>query len=571
MDTCRTQEGNLFSASNIRKCEEYVISMQRRLDKAVANNDKDKIRSIFNILAKRSFAVRVLAIWRITYRNYGRNTAGIDGVAIPKNAKRVETDAIRHKLLERIDINAKPKAVKRVYIPKANGKQRPLGIPSIQDRVIQEIIRIALEPIVEYHSHDNSFGFRPKRSCHDAQEALFKYLSSSNRKRYVLEGDIKGAFDHISHQHILNTLRHWKIPKYAVRTIATMLKSDISDKGRISKSTEGTPQGGVLSPMLANVALNSFDCYIAELFGKTTYHGGKHKISPMIRYADDFVIVCKSKTEAKQMKEWITHYLLSDIGLTLSDEKTKIVHIKKGFDFLGFNFKKYPKKHNPTDISDYKLLIKPQKDKVTNLLQNCKETIDNNKQIQQDKLIRILNPKIRGWGNYYKHIVSSQTFSKLDYFIWVKLLHWAKRRHSNKSKRWVLNRYFVKKGKSFHFQVEKETITNLSKIPIRRHIKVKQGKRVYNQNDISYWEKREEQLMEVRLFHKHKTLYKKQKGLCPECDTPLLFEDNLHIHHVKPKAQGGSNSHSNLKLIHAECHREIHSGIRGGAVKGNSR
>ena len=205
-NTCRTQEGNInntFSMPNIRKCEEYVISMQKRLDKAVANNDTEKIRIISNILLKRSHAVKVLAVWRITYRNTGKNTAGIDDIAIPKGSTREETDAIRHKLLSRIDIRKTPDMIKRVYIPKANGKKRPLGIPTIQDRIIQEIIRIALDPIVEYYSHNNSLGFRPKRSCQDAQDTLFKYLANANRKRYILEGDIKGCFDHISHQHIV--------------------------------------------------------------------------------------------------------------------------------------------------------------------------------------------------------------------------------------------------------------------------------------------------------------------------------------------------------------------------------
>ena len=560
MHACRTHNKDTFTAQNIRKCEEYVLGMQKRLDKAVANNDRDKIRTIFNILIKRSHAVRVLAVWRITYRNSGKNTAGIDGICIPKNATREETDNLRFRLLNLINISQTPKAIKRVYIPKSNGKKRPLGIPTIQDRIIQEIFRIALEPITEYHAHDTSFGFRPKRSCQDAQDALFKYLANSNRKRYILEGDLKNCFDNISHKHITNTLRHWKVPKYAVRIIKAMLKSGVVENGQVTRNEEGTPQGGVLSPMLCNVALTSLDWYISELFGTTVYHGGKHNISPMIRYADDFVILCKSKTEAKRMKEWVKQYLSYSMGLELSDEKTKIVHIKQGFDFLGFNFKKYPKKHNAKDMKDYKLLIRPQKEKIVNHLRSCKEVIDENKQATQEGLIRLLNSKIRGWGNYYQHVNSKSTFSTIDYYMWWKAYRWAKRKHSNKSKKWTINKYFQRrnKGKSYYFKTDKIALYALSDIPIQRHIKVSNGRRVYNSNDTEYWDNRDRKLMYQRLYRKHKNVFKRQKGNCPECNSLLRPEDTLHLHHVNPKHSGGTDKQSNLSLLHAECHRDLH-------------
>ena len=562
MPACRTHNKDTFSISNIRKCEEYVFGMQKRLDKAIADNDRDKIRTIINILLRRSHAVKVLAVWRITYRNAGKNTAGIDGICIPKGT-REETDKIRFELLNLINIAETPKPIKRAYIPKSNGKKRPLGIPTIQDRITQEIIRIALEPISEYHAHDNSFGFRSKRSCQDAHAALFIYLASSNRKRYILEGDLTNCFDNISHQHIINMLRHWKTPKYVTRIIAKTLKSGVLDKGQITPNEEGTPQGGVISPMLCNVALTAFDWTVSELFGKRNRY---NKASPMIRYADDFVILCHSKTEAKQMKEWVSKYLSNKIGLTLSDEKTKIVHIKKGFDFLGFNFRKYPKKHNPKDINDYKLLIKPQEEKVINFLRSCKEVIKNNKQSTQEGLIRLLNPKIRGWGNYYKHVVSKRIFSKVDYHIWNKLYFWSKRRHSNKNKKWIINQYFkrTENGKTKYFRIEDLALHRLSEIPILRHIKVKNGKRIYNSADKSYWEKRDKMLMYQRLYRKHHSVFKKQKGNCPNCNLPLCSEDTIHLHHVIPKHLGGSDRYSNLSLLHAECHRELHS--KYGAV-----
>lgn len=268
--------------------------MQQRLDRAVANNDEKLIRKTFDTLVRCSFAVRVLAVWNITKRNDGRYTAGVDGVAIPKGKTREITDKIRLKLLYAINIKSAPSKIRRSYIPKSKGRKRPLGIPTLADRINQEILRIAIEPICEYHAHDNSFGFRPKRSCHDVMASLHIHLASTNRKRYILEGDIKSCFDNISHQHIANTLRHWKVPKYAVRTIRQMLKAKIFYEGKITDNQTGTPQGGVISPLLSNVALTAFDHYIAMKYGKTVYYGkGKHQISPMIRYADDFVIYCR--------------------------------------------------------------------------------------------------------------------------------------------------------------------------------------------------------------------------------------------------------------------------------------
>lgn len=326
-------------------------------------------------MVRRSRAVKILAVYRITYINKGKKTAGVDGVSIP-NLPKKETDKIRLKLLSEINIKKIPDAIKRVYIPKPNGKKRPLGMPTLIDRIIQAIFKIAIEPIAEYHFHDNSYGFRPKRSCHDAIDSLRKYLAQPNRKTYIVEGDIKGCFDHISHEHITESLGKWKIPAYAVNCIKKMLKAKILENFIHHDSTEGTPQGGVISPMLSNVALTGLDNYITERFGTIAYHGGKHKISPMIRYADDFVIICRSKFQAKMVKEATGEYLKT-IGLTLSKEKTHITHIKKGFDFLGFTLKKHVKLgiKNPKGIRDYKLLITPSREKVIRILRNCKEEI----------------------------------------------------------------------------------------------------------------------------------------------------------------------------------------------------
>jgi len=552
-----------FSAENVRNCERYVISMQKRLDEAVANNDHNGIRRLFNILARRSRAVRILAIYRITYKNQGKNTAGVDGMAMPKDT-REKTDYIRRKLLDEINIRKIPNNIRRVYIPKANGKKRPLGIPTIQDRIIQEIIRIALEPIAEYHFHHNSYGFRPKRSCHDAIEHIRTFLTQSDRKRYIVEGDIKGCFDHISHDHIITILRKWLLPEYAISIIEKMLKSGVIENGRLHEVKEGTPQGGVISPLLTNIALTSFDNHISKRFGKISYHGGKHTISPMIRYADDFVIVCRSKLQAKMVKEECRKFLLTEIGLTLSDEKTRITHIKRGFEFLGFKLKKYLKSgiQTPKSIADYTYYATPTKESVINILRSCKEVLDQNKATPQEAVIKLLNSKLQGWGYYYKFANSQKAFSKIDNAMWQKTKRWSKRRHNNKSGKWIIHNLYETSGNTLHFAVGDLKLIRIGSIPIQRYVKVLRDKRVYCKSHADYWQKREKMRLNRKLYYRHKTLYQKQNGQCPLCKAHFAFDDNFEIDHIIPKSAGGGNEQSNLRLLHAECHRDYHRKTR---------
>jgi RNA-directed DNA polymerase len=569
---------NIFGTENVRNCSEYVISIQRRLDKAVADNDTKGIRETFDLLAKRSMAVKILAIKRITSDNRGKYTAGVDGIAMPRNDRKLQNQ-MRLKLLDKIDIQKKPDNIKRTYIPKPNGKKRPLGIPTLIDRIIQDILRTALEPIVEYHFSKNSYGFRPKRSCQDAQGQLFKKLGRTTSPKYIIEGDIKGCFDNINHEHIINTLLEWQVPTWATEIIKDMLKSGIFHNGEVYNNDTGTPQGGVISPLLANVALTTLDNFCQERFGHTSYDkNGKYVVNPIVRYADDFVIACKSEPQAKQIKEEIAKHLSKITGLTLSEEKTKITHINKGFNFLGFNFRKYkPKGKSRSPLkkskqSEYVMLIKPEKDKVKNLLRGIKEVLDKNKPATQNAVIQILNPKLRGWGMYYRFVSSKRTFGRVDHEIWRKTFWWAKRRHPNKSKEWVISKYFSGKVNN-RKAVFKDTETDseliiLGNIPIKRHVLVNGKMRVYDQNPntIEYWKKREytnafKQIESVRIEH----LYKRQKGICDYCNNIITATDikerETHVHHMKPRSFGGNESYSNLKLLHSDCHRELHTKI----------
>jgi len=560
-----------FSAENIRKCEKYVALMQKKLDGAVADNNKSDIRWFTHILSKKSKAVRILAVHRVTTLNQGKYTAGVDGVKMIRG-REGKNKKLRTSLLKDINIAKKPSPIKRVYIPKSNGKKRPLGIPTLSDRINQDILRTALEPITEYHASDNSYGFRPKRSCHDAIQHLFTKLGKRSSKQWVLEGDIRGCFDNISHEHILKTLKQWDVKKNIVNIIERMLKSEILFKDMTENVDTGTPQGGILSPMLANVALTALDDFCNKNFGAYTKRsmkkGGNYVQNPIVRYADDFVIVCKSEYEAESIKGKIATFLLEFIGLELSSEKTKITHTADGFDFLGFNIRKYTQKSPKSKYHSIgKLLIKPQKQKVINFLRRIQEVLNSNKTAKQESIIHKLNPMLQGFGMYYRFAVSKKTFATIDHRLWGKLWRWAKRRHPKKGKKWIMRKYFTTTGRKWVFKDETgdKKIRIMPLIPIVRFVKIKSSMRVHasNKETREYWQKRvyTNALSQVYTIMIER-LMKSQKGICPCCGDPITRDDiadsRIHAHHMLPRSKGGSEKLNNLRLIHQDCHVHTH-------------
>ena len=567
---CQPIGTDIFNADNRRSCEKYVRSIQRKLDKAVADNDKSKIRWYTHILSHKSRAVKILAVYRVTTLNQGKYTAGVDGVKMIRGRKG-KNEQLRLSLLKDINISQKPSPIKRIYIPKPNGKKRPLGIPTLSDRINQDILRTTLEPITEYHASDNSYGFRPKRSCHDAIEHLFTKLSRKWSKQWVIEGDIRGCFDNISHEHILKTLKSWSVKRSIVNIIERMLKSKILFKDMIQNVDTGTPQGGILSPMLANVALTALDDYCHKEFGEKAYlskkQGGKYIQNPLVRYADDFVIICKSEHEAEFIKGKIATFLRENIGLELSNEKTKITHIADGFDFLGFNTRKYtqesPKSKNHLIGT---LLIKPQKEKVINFLRRIQEVLDNNKTAKQESTKGILNPMLQGFGMYYRFAVSKVAFTTIDHQLWQKLWKWAKRRHPNKSNKWIMSKYFTTTGRKGVFKDETgKQIMVMALIPIVRFAKIRTDRRTHADDSETreYWQKRvyTNALSQVYSI-KVQRLMKKQKGICPCCGNPITRDDiadqKIHAHHMLPRSKGGTEKLNNLTLLHQDCHVLAH-------------
>lgn len=455
-------ESVLWNSINWRKAKQIVNGLQTRIVKAVKAGNKEKVRSLQRLLA-RSLAGRLTAVKRVS-ENRGKRTAGVDGKLLDTPAKRWrQTCQLNRK-------SYKPKPLKRLYIPKKNGKKRPLGIPVMHDRSEQCLELLGLEPVSECTSDNHSYGFRKKRSVQDAIGACFNALRGSGSAQWILEGDIKGCFDHISHNWMV---KHIPTNK---RKLYLWLKSGYLEKAMFYPTDEGTPQGGIISPVLANIALDGLQGLLADKFKKAD------KVH-FVRYADDFIVTGNSeKILSNQVKPMITQFL-TERGLELSAEKTKISHIDGGFDFLGFNIRRYNKK----------LLIKPSKRSVQSIKMKIKEMLAENKSAKTDNLIGLLNPVIRGWGNYYRHAVSQQSFDNIDNAIWEMTWKWAKRRHPKKPPTWIKSKYYQSNGiRNWVFgEIKgKLKLLTMSSIPIRRHIKIKADANPYDPDWKMYFDKR---------------------------------------------------------------------------------
>ena len=403
------------------KIREEVRRLQVRIAKATQEGRWGKVRALQRLLTH-SQSGKLLAVKRVT-ENRGKNTPGVDGEIwrTPAAKSRGVESLRRH--------GYQPSPPRRVYIPKSNGKQRPLGIPTMKDRAMQALWKLALEPVAETTADPNSYGFRPERSTADAIGQCFTILARSNAAEWILEGDIRGCFDNLSHEWLLeNTpmdrevLRKW-------------LKAGFIDENTFFATEEGTPQGGIISPVLANMALDGLEEALRARFGRRGSKRSRYKVN-VVRYADDFIVTGASKEVLKTEVRPVVEQFMSTRGLELSQEKTRITHIEEGFDFLGQNVRKY----------GGKLLIKPSKKNVKAFLGKLRGVVKENKMARQRNLILLLNPIIRGWAQYHRHVVASKTFATVDHRIWRTLWYWSKRRHPNKSAQWVMEKYFRTRG-----------------------------------------------------------------------------------------------------------------------------
>lgn len=447
-----------------------VKSLQARIVKAVKTKHFHKAKALLHLLS-RSFYGKLLAILRVT-SNKGSKTCGVDKVIW--NTRDKKWKAIRQLSVK----GYKAQPLKRKSIPKKNGKFRHLGIPSFRDRAFQALFKLGLEPIAEATADPNSYGFRPKRSCADAIAQCHNVLSQRNSAVWVLEADIKGCFDNISHQWIL---QHIPLSK---KVLTQWLKAGYMEKKHWYPTHSGTPQGGIISPVIANMVLDGLEKAI-NLHARHRPNRNPFKIN-FVRYADDFVVTGNdSEYLEREIKPLICRFLAIR-GLELSEEKTKITHIKQGFDFLGFNIRKYKRR----------CLTKPKKDSVKGIYESISQCVNNHKAVSQKELIRMIAPKIKGWANFFSHSAAKQTFSRMDNKMFRLLWKWAKRRHPNKGDHWIKARYFKSKGNR-HWVFMQADGKQTSELPlfdatrIIRHTKVKCLANPYDKDWYKYFDQRD--------------------------------------------------------------------------------
>jgi len=520
--------------------ETHINRLQVRITKAVIEKKWNLVKRLSYLLTHSHYA-KLLAV-RNVIQNKGKRTAGIDGELWSTPESKMKA------ALSLTDKRYKAKPLKRVYIEKyGTSKKRPLGIPSMYDRAMQSLYALALNPIAEVTADKHSFGFRKFRSTHDACGQIFGQLSRRFDAQWILEGDIRGCFDNISHQWLLDNI------PMDTSVLKQFLKAGFVFDKTLFPTEAGTPQGGIISPILANMTLDGIESMLVEKYhlskcGRITVHQkAKHKVN-FVRYADDFIVTAKTKEIAEEVRELIKD-LLKDMGLELSEEKTLITHINVGFDFLGWNFRKYKGK----------LLIKPSKKSIQKFTEKISNTIKKGKTWTQEVLIKTLNPIISGWSNYHQGVVSKKTFNILDNRIWNMLWKWAKRRHPNKMNTWVVDKYWHTKGtRKWVFSTKVNQLRLLSDKKIIRNPKLKIDKNPYTDTD--YFVERKLQQGARKLSGKFKKVWKNQKGKCPVCNLPIDVgndgeERPLHHKNMNHK----DNRISNLVYLHAHCHRQYHA------------
>lgn len=473
----------------------------------------------------------------------------------------------RLELVSELKIGKKVKPTRRVWIPKPGTEEkRPLGIPTMYDRALQALVKLALEPEWEAKFEPNSYGFRPARSPHDAIEAIF--IGINQKPKFVLDADIAKCFDRIDHKTLLIKLN--TSPTFR-RQIRGWLKAGVMDGKQMFPTSEGTPQGGVISPLLANIALHGMEERIKQYAETLDIKNSKgHQIGKrdkrnclsLIRYADDFVILHEDITVVQRCQQIIAEWL-KDMGLELKPSKTRLTHTlnecgeeKPGFDFLGFNIRQYQVGKYDSK-QGFKTLITPSKKKLKIHYDRIASIIDDHKAAPQAALIRRLNPVIIGWSNYYSTVISKESFSQLDHLMYQKLKAWAESRHPNKSKERIVNKYWQTRGGNnwvFATRLEGKNPLRLqshAETPIVRHVKVKGDASPFDGNLI-YWSSRMGTHPETT--KRVATLLKKQKGKCTHCGLYFREEDVLEIDHIIPKVQGGKDEYKNLQILHRHCH-----------------
>ena len=560
-------DGDAWEYVDWRRHEEQVRRLRSRIFKAVQEGDWPLARNLQKLML-RSWSNTLVSVRQVTQRNTGRKTAGIDGLVALTSQARAGMAVQVHATIG----SHRPSPVRRVYVPKARdkAKMRPLGIPVILDRCHQARVRNALEPEWEARFEPRSYGFRPGRGCHDAIESLFQTLCGKAKRVWILDADLASAFDKISHEPLLEMIGGFP----AKGMIAGWLKAGVFEAGKgFAPTGEGTPQGGIISPLLLNIALHGLE-EAAGVRYRTGIHAGDIRGgSPALtRYADDLVVCCHSRQQAEQVKARLAGWL-EPRGLVFNEAKTRIVPLSAGFDFLGFNLRRY---------QNGKLLIKPG---VMAIKRFRKRLAKEFRALRGSNITAVLAkivPIIRGWVAYYRMVVSARAFHDLTGYLWKLTYKWACWSHPNKPKDWIVGRYFGKFAKLRNDRWvfgDRNTGAYLPKpawTTIVRHTLVKGGASPDDPALARYWAQRR-QKVKPPLDSYTVLLLSRQDGRCSLCGENLLtpgqppqspqgwehwflrvvkkaiVADNL-LRHDTPSAARSQRTH----LVHATCHRIRH-------------
>jgi len=533
-----------------------IASKQKNLAQKAKERPNERIGGLYSIICQKEWIIE--ALWNVL-QNTGAETAGVDGKTKMTyyDVKNRKPTPEGNRLIEEIckelkEFTYKPKPVKRIYIPKANGKMRPIGIPTIKDRVIQEAIRMVIEPIYESEFIDCSYGFRPNRNTMDAITTCYRMTNIQNKYYWIIEGDIKGCFDNIDHKILMRLIRNRIADRKLTDTIYKCLKAGYQEEGRINKPDVGTPQGGIISPLLANIFLHELDKW-----WKINYHLDNHKRVKrrkagsanfyLIRYADDFIMLSNGrKEEAYEMKETIAK-MLKEMKLELSIEKTKVTHANDGFDFLGFHIRQF-KGIKAVLIKPTKTNIQKVKDKINGYLDRRKH------EYAVTDVIRAINPLLRGWANYYRYVNSKETLQGIQLYTVQKFIKWYRGKYQMNLRKGTIEAIkWIDRDKSLHlYNIAVETKVKRyrqDKIKLHENPYIIGRKEIENPFSEPKWFGQSSRDGDLRL-----ECIKRDRGICQLC---MGCKTNIEAHHIIPLEENGEDILENLITLCMPCHKRV--------------